>query len=195
MNAPQADQAAHFAHLEYRSLRATIQQRGTLRVIVALVTWSAWAGLAMLGWTSGVSPIAGMIPLLLLVGGFELVLSLHTGVERVGRYLQITFESGHSTPPAWEHVAMGMSRIWLSPGGLDPLFSGVFLLATLINALPALVSSSTAEQSGAAIVHAAFAVRIMMARRFAARQRSHDASALHQVISSNSLVSKIQQGR
>jgi TRAP-type mannitol/chloroaromatic compound transport system permease small subunit len=70
-----------------------------------------------------------MISLLVLVGGFEVVLSLHTGVERIGRYLQAAFESGQSTPPAWEHVAMGMGARWLSPGGLDPLFSAVFLLA------------------------------------------------------------------
>ncbi len=116
---------------EYRSLRATVQQRGSLRIVVALTTWSVWAALALSGWTNGLPPVAGLITLVALWGGFELMLSLHTGVERIGRYLQAAFESGEGRSPAWEHVAMGMGGRWLSPGGLDPLFSGVFLVAAL----------------------------------------------------------------
>ena len=68
-------------------------------------------------------------------------------------------------------------------------------MATIVNVLPALVAGSTAEIVGGAVVHGAFAVRILMARQFAGRQRAHDLEALRQVISSNSLVSKIQQER
>jgi hypothetical protein len=189
------DATPALAYEEYRSLRETIQRRGTLRVVIAIVGWVAWAGLAMLGWTTGVSPVAGIIPLLVLAGGFEVVLSLHTGVERIGRYLQVTYESGQLPPPAWEHVAMSMGSRWLSPGGLDPLFSVVFLLAAVINALPGLAAGSTAEIASAAVIHLAFVIRVLLARQFAAKQRAHDLDALHQAISSNSLVSKIQQGR
>lgn len=183
------------AQEEYRSLRATIQTRGTLRIVVALFTWSVWAALALLGWTNGLPPLGGVISLLVLAGGFELMLSLHTGVERIGRYLQVTFESGQAAPPAWEHVAMGMGRRWLSPGGVDPLFAGVFLLAALINALPAVVGGTMAELAGAVGIHAAFALRVLMARVFVSKQRAHDLAALREVISSNSLVSRIQQTR
>lgn len=179
---------------EYRSLRATVQQRGTIRIVVALVCWCVWAGLAVASWSLGAPPLAGLVSLVVLVGGFELVLSLHTGVERVGRYIQLMYEPGSPTP-AWEHVAMGMGGRWLSPGGLDPLFGGVFLMAAVVNALPALVAGARTEMVGGAVVHLAFAVRIQLARQFASRQRAHDLEALRQVISSNSLVSKIQQQR
>ena len=184
-----------FAHEEYRSMRTTIQQRGSLRVVVALVAWCAWAGLSLFIWTNTLPPLAGLIPFLVLVGAFELVLALHTGVERIGRYVQVVFENGSTAPPAWEHVAMSMGPRWLSPGGLDPLFSVVFLFAVLLNALPAIAAGSAVEIAAAGITHSALAFRIVTARRFVARQRLHDLAALQQVISSNSLVSKIQQGR
>jgi hypothetical protein len=151
---------------EYRSLRRTVQQRGTIRIVVALATWSVWAALAFAGWTNGLPPMAGLLSLIVLFGGFELMLSLHTGVERIGRYLQIAYETGLTSPPAWEHVAMGMGGRWLSPGGLDPLFSGVFLTAALVNALPAVAGGSMTEVAAAVVVHIAFGLRVLIARRF-----------------------------
>lgn len=180
---------------EYRSMRETIQHRGTLRVTLALVAWCVWAGLSLFSWTMPMPPLAGMVPLLVLVGAFEIVLALHTGVERIGRYVQILFEDGSTSAPAWEHVAMGMGARWLSPGGLDPLFGSIFLVATLLNALPTIAAGATLDIAAVAITHVAFAVRILMARRFASQQRAHDLAALRQVISSNSLVSNIQQER
>ena len=180
---------------EYRSLRATVQRRGNIRVVMALTTWSVWAVLATLAWTTGRPPMAGLIPLIVLAGGFEVVLSLHAGVERIGRYIQVAFEAGVSTPPAWEHVAMGMGNRWLSPGGLDPLFSSVFLIAAATNALPALTSGSTAEVVAAVVVHLGFAIRVILAKNFVRRQRAHDLKAVQQVILSNPLVSRIQQER
>lgn len=180
---------------EYRSLRRTIERRGSLRVGVAVATWSLWAALAAWSWAGGVPPLGGALPLVVLVGGFEVVLALHAGVERIGRYLQTVFETGGHTPPAWEHVAMGLGRHWLTPGGLDPLFAGVFALAALLNALPVLASAGALEVSAATLMHGAFAIRIVTARRYAARQRAHDLGVLHEAISSNSLVSRIQQDR
>ncbi len=180
---------------EYRSLRATLQHRGTLRFVLALTTWSVWAALALYSWTNGPAPLAGVIPLLVLIGGFEVVLSLHAGVERVGRYIQLMFESGEPTPPAWEHTAMVMGRNWLSPGGLDPLFSYVFLGAAMVNSMSAVAGGTTTEIVVAIATHLLFAVRIIAAQQFVGKQRAHDLGSLTKVISSNSLVSKIQQGR
>lgn len=194
MSSSQASgELANAALEEYRSLRATIQHRGSLRVVIAVATWSVWAALTLHTWTNGVTPLAGAITLLVLVGGFEVVLALHTGVERVGRYVQLMYESGVDAPPAWEHVAMSAGRHWLSPGGLDALFSWVFLLAATANLLPSLTSPSSAEIIGGSVMHAAFALRVLQARRFSARQRAHDLEALQRVISSKSLVSRIQQ--
>lgn len=185
---------AGHAREEYRSLRRTIQSRGSLRVGIALATWIGWAALAMWGWTSlAAGPVAGLMPLLVLVGGFEIVLSLHTGVERVGRYVQRMFESGRPTPPAWEHVAVAMGPRWLSPGGLDPLFSLVFLFATWLNLVPSMLSGDVTTLVVIGVPHVVFMVRVELARQFAAKQRAADLAALDAAISSNSLVSKIQQ--
>lgn len=180
---------------EYRSLRETVQRRGSLRFVVASMTWSIWAALALYSWTTGFAPLAGAIPLIVLFGGFEIVLTLHAGVERIGRYIQVAFESGQAAPPAWEHTAMAMGGRWLSPGGLDPLFSLVFVMAALVNAISGLAGGTSIEVAAAVITHAAFAIRILMAQQFVKRQRAHDLAALDQVISSNGLVSNIQQQR
>lgn len=180
---------------EYRSLRQTIERRGSLRVAAAVATWAVWAALSCWTWSGGLPPLAGAVTLVVLAGGFEAVLWLHAGVERIGRYVQATFEAGGHTAPAWEHVAMGLGRRWLSPGGLDPLFAGVFLVAALLNALPLAAGGSPIEMAAAAVLHLAFALRVLGARRYVARQRAHDLGVLHEVISSNSLVSRIQQDR
>jgi len=180
---------------EYRSLRATVQHRGTLRFVMALTTWSVWAALALYSWTTGLAPLAGAIPLVVLMGGFEIVLSLHTGVERIGRYIQLMFESGQTEAPAWEHTAMGMGRDWLSPGGLDPLFGSVFIGAAIMNSLSSIAGGTATEIAAGVVMHVAFAVRVVLALQFSRKQRAHDVAALENVISSNSLVSKIQQGR
>lgn len=139
--------------------------------------------------------MAGLVPLFVLVAGFEVVLSLHTGVERIGRYVQRVFEDGGPTPPAWEHVAVAMGPRWLGPGGLDPLFSLVFLIAAWLNFIPAAAGADSLQLAIVTATHGAFILRVVMARRFAGRQRAADLAALDAVISSNSLVSRIQQRR
>ena len=184
---------AVFAQQEYRSLRETIQTRGSLRVGIAVATWSVWAVLSLWCWTSVAGAVVGLVPLFVLVGGFEAVLSLHTGVERIGRYVQRMFEPGGPTPPAWEHVTVAMGPRWLSPGGLDPLFSLLFLLATWLNFIPAAAGADSLQLTIVTVAHGAFIIRVVLARRFVARQRAADLAALESVISSNSLVSRIQQ--
>src|SRR5688572_14729222 len=46
---------SELAHEEFRALRATIRERGTLRLLVVLITFVAWATLAMLSWRGGLS--------------------------------------------------------------------------------------------------------------------------------------------
>jgi hypothetical protein len=40
-------------------------------------------------------PVASLIPLVVLAGGFEAIASLHLGVERIGRYVQVRFEGDY----------------------------------------------------------------------------------------------------
>ena len=187
--------SADLAQEEYRSLRETIQTRGSLRVGIFVATCLVWAALSLWCWTTVAGPLAGLLPLFVLVSGFEAVLSLHTGVERIGRYVQLTFENGGAAAPAWEHVAVAMGPRWLSPGGLDPLFSLPFLLAAWLNFIPAAAGADALQLTIVTITHGLFIVRVVLGRRFAARQRAADLTALESVISSNSLVSRIQQPR
>lgn len=186
---------AVFAQQEYRSLRETIQTRGSLRVGLALASFVVWAAMSLWCWTSVTGAVVGLVPLFVLVAGFEAVLSLHTGVERIGRYVQRMFESGGPTPPAWEHVAVAMGPRWLSPGGLDPLFSFLFLIAAWLNFIPTAAGADALQLTIVTASHGAFIIRVVLARRFVARQRVADLGALESVISSNSLVSRIQQPR
>jgi hypothetical protein len=183
------------ARTEYRSLRETIQSRGSLRFAIAMTAFATWAALSLWCWTSVAGAVVGLVPLFVLVAGFEVVLSIHTGVERVGRYVQRMFETGEPKAPSWEHVAMAMGARWLSPGGLDPLFSLLFILAAWLNFIPSAAQADTLQLTIVTTAHAAFIIRVVMARRFAARQRAADIAALESVISSNVLVSRIQQQR
>ena len=56
---------------------------------------------------------------------------MHTGVERIGRYLQVFYEEKDDSG-AWETTAMNYGAK-LPSGGLDPLFSSLFFAATLLN--------------------------------------------------------------
>ena len=51
-----------------------------------------------------------LVPLLILVAGFEAIFALHVNVERIGRYLQVF----HEDDDGWEQVAMQFGRF---PGG------------------------------------------------------------------------------
>ena len=72
---------------EYRALRETIRERGTVRVWLAVMSTAAWAALALSALALAPWPVATLLPLLMLAAGFEGVFALHTGVERIGRYL------------------------------------------------------------------------------------------------------------
>ena len=70
---------------EYRALRATIRERGTARVSIAVAGFAAWAALVLTTATLATFPVATLLPLLFLALVFEAVFALHTGVERIGR--------------------------------------------------------------------------------------------------------------
>ncbi len=155
---------------EYTALRATIRERGTVRAITFFVALSAWAALelAVLAYPEHV--IVPLLPLMVLAAGFETVFQLHLGVERVGRYLQVAFEQS----AGWETAAMAYGKA--HPGaGSDPLFARIFLLATLIGIFPLASMFWIRELYGGLVVaHVAFGLRVVLAKRQAARQRADD---------------------
>ena len=131
---------------EYNALRATIRERGTARMCIFVAGVAAWTAATIATTALASSPVASLLPLLLLACVFEAVFALHVGVERIGRYVQVFHEgsgglreSGESSGSiGWEHAAMAFGR----PRGaatIDALFTLPFLLAALFNIAPTLL--------------------------------------------------------
>ena len=115
----------------------------------------------------------------MLAATYEAVLSLHVGVERIGRYIQVFFEEDE---PGWEHAAMAFGR----PAGAiatDALFSIPFFLAAVCNIGPALVSepARAAELIVVGGAHVLFVLRLVAGRSGAAQQRAIDLERFRQL--------------
>jgi hypothetical protein len=158
---------------EYSALRATIRERGTARVCIFGGGIVAWAAVAIATAALASTPVASLLPLLVLTAVFEAVFALHVGVERVGRYIQV-FHEGSDGSLGWEYAAMAFSR----PKGAastDPLFGVIFLLAALFNVMPALMlDPQRSELVFVGGAHALFALRLLVARHAAGTQRAID---------------------
>ena len=173
----------------YNALRATIRERGTARMCIFVAGVAAWTAATIATTALASSPVASLLPLLLLACVFEAVFALHVGVERIGRYVQVFHEgsgglreSGESSGSiGWEHAAMAFGR----PRGaatIDALFTLPFLLAALFNIAPALLLNPIPTElifvGGA---HALFVLRLVVARLAAGRQRAIDLERFQQL--------------
>jgi hypothetical protein len=167
---------------EYRALRATIRERGTIRMIVSLLTFLGWPVLVALVARPLPGPEWVLLPLVGLWAGFEVVLAIHIGVERIGRYVQVHYESAEQPLPAWEQTAMRLGRQPAAATGSDPLLLRLFVLATLLNLMPlapyALAQPSpatlTVQLAVTVVLHVAFFIRLAQALRFTRGQRARD---------------------
>jgi hypothetical protein len=158
---------------EYSALRATILERGTARHWIFIAGLGLWAALTVAVAAVAAVPVATLLPLLFLAATFETIFALHTAVERIGRYLQV-FHENHPDEAAWEHTAMAYGRSFRG-GGIDALFSPIFWVATLFNAIPvALAGPAAIDWVVVGAVHLLFAWRVWMARRQSALQRAID---------------------
>ena len=154
---------------EYRALRDTIRERGTTRIWVFVAGLMGWAGLVIATAALAALPIAALLPLLVLAGVFEAIFAVHVGVERIGRYVQVFFED----TPGWERAAMAYGRSF--GGGVDPLFSLVFIGAVILNFVPVLIAEPVAiEVAVVGFAHVLLIIRIVIAWRAAGRQRAID---------------------
>lgn len=153
---------------EYKALRKTIRQRGTARVWVVLAGLTAWGSLVLATAAVMPMPVATVLPLLILATTFEIVFALHTGVERIGRYIQVFLEDGSG----WEHTAMTLPT---SRGKVDPLFANYFRIGAILNVVPAATARAVpVEWAFVGAIHLLFIVRVALARRQAGRQRASD---------------------
>jgi hypothetical protein len=164
---------------EYSALRATIRERGTARVWVFVAGFAVWSGLAVATAALATLPIATLLPLLMLAAVFETVFSLHTAVERVGRYIQVFYEE--PSERNWEHTAMAFGR-GIRRGGTDPLFAAYFWMAAGLNLIPAALADPVAiEWTVLGTAHGLFVVHVFLARRRAAAQRAADLERFEQL--------------
>jgi hypothetical protein len=156
---------------EFRALRATIQQRGTVRMLVVPLTFVGWAATAVATAAVITVAVSTLVPLLILVAGFESLFALHVNVERIGRYLQVFHEAEDT---GWETVASRFGQRF-APALPDPLFGRLFVLATSVNFLPAALGwENIPELVVLAALHLVFINRVRLARAFAAAQREKD---------------------
>ena len=166
---------------EYATLRQTIATRGTARAIVCVVTMAVWASLATVHGLFSDLPLLVVLPLVTLAAGYEAVWSLHVGVERIGRFLQVVYE-GQPDGPSWETVAMRAAP-GLPGGGVNPLFTPLFAGAALVNLGTAFVSEPTSVELILLLaMHTLFLVRLAHTRLLAGRQRRADLQAFQDAI-------------
>lgn len=153
---------------EFVALRATIQARGTARIVLLPLIFIGWAATAVATAAVITVAISTLVPLMVLAAGFEAIFALHVNVERLGRYLQVF----HERSEGWEHVAMTYGQRF--PSGMDPLFSRLFVIAVSINFLPAALGGEPPELIVLAVLHLLLINRIRLAGAAAARQRAED---------------------
>jgi hypothetical protein len=170
---------------EFRVLRETIASRGTVRHALLPATILGWALVAGVFLAFSEVATANLMALGVLVAGFEAIHGLHVGVERIGRYLQVFYE--HDTDgPMWESTAMRLGP-GLPGAGVDPLFTLVFVAATLVNLVMVTFPLRTSLWEWLVVAaHLTFLVRVVRARRAAAQQRAVDLetyTALHAQLS------------
>jgi hypothetical protein len=169
-----------FAESEYETLRATIRERGTMRIYLVLGGLVAWAALAVALRLAGPPGAVILVPLLVLAITFELNFFVHTGVERIGRYLQVFYEE-NSGSIGWETTAMNYGAKFAS--GPDPLFVNMFATAAAINFVSSFSRANSAWSAISLVLHFVLAYRIVSARRTAASQRALDLDRFRSLLS------------
>jgi len=180
-----SDSQDPFGLEEYRALRATIRERGSLRFLVTSITFSAWAAILTTLCVVTVVPTFILVPLVVLAAGFELNLAIHVGVERVGRYLQLKYERNPESAAGWEHAVM---KLQVPKGGVDALFLVLFLSALALTFVVALWLAAAVTEAGeigairaetlvVAVLHAIVAARWLQAAKYAKSQRARELPA------------------
>jgi len=175
---------------EYRELRATIRERGSLRHLIIVITFSVWTATMLWAASTFSVPIFFILPLVVLVAGFEVAFALHVAVERIGRFIQVRYESETGAPVLWERTAMALR---VPGGGIDPLFLKVFLAAAILNLLAGIWTSPVASASSDAAferaelatfvgAHAVAVVRWISAARYARSQRVRELAAFEELL-------------
>jgi hypothetical protein len=138
---------------------------------VILVGLFAWGALAIGLWAANAQGALVLVPFLAVAATFEISFFIYTGVERIGRYLQVYHEEDGQ---GWEHTVMAYGKNF--PGGADPLFIPLFSAAAVVNFLSALAAAT--RRPGwivlSLVAHLILGWRFLTARRLAATERALD---------------------
>lgn len=171
---------------EFRQLRATIRERSTARVVVSLITFVSWAAIALALRHWDESAVCSLVPLVVLIVGFELAFALHVGVERIGRYVAVFYE-GPPQAPKWETAIAAFGR---SPAAkatrTHVLLTGEFIVAAGLNLVVLVVAVRPDAYVSSlsivlAVIHVGFIARVVLALRQAVRQREADTGAFRAI--------------
>ena len=112
--------AAQLDRDEYASLRRAIAGRGQLRTTLFVAGLASWALVLVAILVTLPYPLVSIVPLTLLLGVFEAIRPLHTGAERIGRYLQVFYEERGepgrplAETPSWERTARAVCAAFSS---------------------------------------------------------------------------------
>src|SRR5262245_37592458 len=129
-------------------------------MVLLPVTMLGWAALMTVIVLFADLPVTSLLSLSVLVGGFEAIHALHVGVERIGRYRQVYYEA-EGGEARWETTAMAVGPA-LPGGGIDPLFSLVFVCAAVINMIPAVIPGPNRLELGViGAFHLVFIFRVV----------------------------------
>ena len=171
-----------YAQAEYQALRNTIRERGTARLCAVLVGLIAWGALAIALLLTELAGSITLVPFVVLAGTFEINFFIHTGVERIGRYIQVFYEE-RAEAGGWETTAMSYGSKF--PSGLDPLFSIIFAAATTLNFLSALAVAERRPGwiAVSLVAHVIFGYRIVSAKQKAGAQRALDLDRFRSLLS------------
>ena len=136
-----------------------------------------WGGLVLWVIATDLGRAAVIVPLLMLTATFEVSFFIHTGVERVGRYLQVYYEEASDAAApigGWETTVMRYGTKF--PGGLDPLFIRLFGFAAVLNfvcTFPVAVPHP-GWAAVSLVAHVGLAWRFLTTRRQSSAQRATD---------------------
>jgi hypothetical protein len=136
-----------------------------------LVGVIAWGVLTLALNASDFERAATLVPLMVLTTTFEISFFIHTGVERVGRYLQVFYEDSEGSAPSerspgeapavgeprgerpalseslsgeskgWENTVMAYGQKYPGGGG-NPLFIALFATIALVNFAASLATAA-----------------------------------------------------
>jgi uncharacterized membrane protein len=169
---------------EYRAVTAAIRERTTVRVLAVVVAWVGWAALALTIMLVVPAPLLLLVPLVLLLAGFEANLKIVRTTDLMAAYLRVTFEEGRGVA-SWETVSASLERRGRATRD-DPLFFWAFMAFIAASYLcVVLASGETAEATArnrqdaidlalVTSVHLAVAARFAMARRWLRGVRGAD---------------------